>query len=454
MKNIFKIAFRNIWLKKRRTVLIGLAIWLSLVILMGCDAIMNGAQKQVTKSYTNFQSGDVTVMWENTKKVKNSDPSRLIAIDAFEVAKNTQNQKAINRLQTFVKDHSTEIQAYYPSIMRNAQITNDKIVDTAKIFSLTKQYKDMLLDSKTVKMEKGVLLSDQNDSICISASKARDNKLKLGDKVTIEATTAYGKSKSLDFVITGICSDMAAYDNKYCFMSYDNAKELFDFDSGFFDVGRIYLKHTDQAENFAKSLDQYLTADSPILRAEPWETASSFFTNTSKMLKGSFEFFAIFFLCVVALGIYSTIKMNLFERIKEFGTIRAIGYSRFKAFLIIFLEFYFVSILSMAAALIVVVPFALIVGHTGIYVGSGAITSVIGGENVYPMLKTGDVITAFLIITLFTIISTFGPGLKLCYQNITDLMLKRQRRISFFRILFRRTSHRTGPKARQRNAIG
>ncbi|MDT8977364.1 FtsX-like permease family protein [Paenibacillus sp. chi10] len=454
MKNIIKIAFRNILAKKKRSILIGLAIWLSLFLLMTTDAIMNGAQKQVSKSYVNLQSGDVAVIWENTKKVKNSDPSRLLAIQAFEAEKKDQNQQAISRLETFVKDHSEEIQAYYPTIIRNAQMTKGNTVDTAKVFSLTPQYQDMLLASETVKMDQGVLLSDQPYSICISADKAKANHLKLGDKVTFEAITPDGTSKSLDFVITGIYSNMAIYDNKYSFMSYNNAKELFDFESGYFDVGRIFLKHPDQRGRFAETMDQYLTSESPILRAESSEMASSFFTNTSTMLKASFEVFVVFFLCVIALGIYSTIKMNLFGRMKEFGTIRAIGYSRFQSFLIIFFEFYFLSIIAMVAALIMVVVLVLIVGNTGIYLGSGAITTVIGGERIYPVLKVGDTILAFLIITLFTIISSGGPGLKLCYQNITDLMLKRQRKISLFSIFFRSIFPGSEPKSNQGKFIG
>ncbi|WP_438432119.1 ABC transporter permease [Gorillibacterium sp. sgz500922] len=454
MTNIFKIAFRNILIKKKRSLFIGLAIWLSLFLLLISSAVMNGAQKQVTKSYVNLQSGNVAVIWEDTKKVKSSDPSRLLAIQAFEAEKQDQNQRAIHRLETFVKDHSSEIQGYYPTIVRNAQMAKGDMVDTGKVFSLTPQYKERLLQSETVKMDQGELLSEQNHSVCISAAKAEADHLKMGDTVTFDAVTPTGATNSVDFVITGIYSDMAIYDNKYAFMSYDNAKELFHFDDGFFDMGKIFLKHPSQREAFAHKLDQYFTGDSPILRAESSETASSFFTTTSTLLKASFDFFVIFLLGVIALGIYSTIKMNLFGRMKEFGTLRAIGYSRFQCFLIIFFEYYFLSLLSMLAALIVAIPLVLILGHTGIYMGSGAITTILGGESVYPNLQIEDGIIAFLTISLFTMISSIGPGLKLCYQNITDLMLKRQRKISLFTIFFRRTSAGMAPRSNQGKSVG
>ncbi|MTI96796.1 MAG: hypothetical protein FH749_15190 [Firmicutes bacterium] len=45
-------------------------------------------------------------------------------------------------------------------------------------------------------------------------------------------------------------------------------------------------------------------------------------------------------------------------------------------------------------------------------------------------MKFADVLLVLGINTAFTLLATVGPGLKICYQQITDLIAKRQRRFS------------------------
>jgi hypothetical protein len=71
-----------------------------------------------------------------------------------------------------------------------------------------------------------------------------------------------------------------------------------------------------------------------------------------------------------------------------------------------------------------------ILGNTGIYVGTGAISYGLGGERFWPELRISDVLLAGAAVTFFALLATLGPGLSICYQEITDMMHKRQK--SFF----------------------
>ena len=54
-----------------------------------------------------------------------------------------------------------------------------------------------------------------------------------------------------------------------------------------------------------------------------------------------FNVFIFFLLGMIAIGLRATVRMNLFEHMREFSTLRAVGYSRFQCFPSSFLRFSF-----------------------------------------------------------------------------------------------------------------
>ncbi len=431
---LLKIAFRNIIANKKRSISIGIAIFFSSLIMLIADSVMNGGEVQTLRGYLNIQSGNVAIVWEDVKKVSNTEAARLLDLNTFDINKNSQNRPAIERLNGFLEKHQGEIKHFFSSIRRRASLQVGSMLDWVQIENLTRGNTDLLINTETFKMDKGVLLSGTDYGICISREIANDNKLNVGDTVSISATTAYGARNMLDFIVTGIYANSAGYYNRLGFISDKNAKELYDFDPGFFDIGRIYLKNPDDSSKFAKELDKYLLVESQILRAESSADASAFYTTFSSNMKFINNLFIIFLLVMIAVGLRATIKMNLFERMKEFGTIRAIGFSRLQNYSIIFLEILFMSLISMLFSIIVSGIFIAIFSYTGIYTGP-TFSYTFGGEVFYPKMAAGDVIFTLIIMIIFSLFSTFSPGMKICFQKITDLLLKRQRKVSLTGII-------------------
>ncbi len=68
MRIPIKIAIRNVIINRKRTVLLGIVIFLSSLLLFLTDATMNGVYTQTLRGYVNLQSGHVAVrMGKHTK---------------------------------------------------------------------------------------------------------------------------------------------------------------------------------------------------------------------------------------------------------------------------------------------------------------------------------------------------------------------------------------------------
>lgn len=181
------------------------------------------------------------------------------------------------------------------------------------------------------------------------------------------------------------------------------------------------------------------TTSSGILRAESINFSAKFFSTIADFQKNIFSSFVIFILFIIAIGIRSAVGMNLFERMREFGTLRAIGFNRKQSFYIIFLEIFLLALTALATALMVTLALVLILRHTGIHIGKGAIAYALGGENIYPVFVLRDTLMPLLVITLFSLFAPLKPGLRLCQQKITDLLAQDQKPLSAILSIYKST---------------
>jgi len=424
---LIKIAFRNIVKNKKRSLLIGLAIFISCFILLLSNAVGNGTAEAILNEYYYQQGGDVVLLWENAMKIENDSPSRIY-ISAFDADKVKQNKAALARLHDFLTRHNHEIKDTYRVVRRGVVMALPQDMINVNVYGMEDREWPFLQQKRLVTLERGVFKPEERYTVIISQLIASSNRLKLGDWITLDAVSAYGAQNSMDFKITGIYKNGVPWNNDYIYMWDRDARVLYDFDPEDFDSMRIYLNNPGEGTRFAHELDSYLTKAGDVLRALPGSTATVFFSGQAEFFKSLYTFFVIFLLIIIAFGIRATVRMNLFERMREFGTLRAIGYNRMQNFFIIFCEIFLLAFFSLFFALICTVLLMLIVGQSGIYIGSGAVSYLFGGDYLYPVLYLQDIVFALIVIMVLSLLAPFKPGLKLCFQKITDTLRKYQER--------------------------
>jgi len=430
----FKIAFRNIIQNRRRTLLIGFTLTISCVLLLLSFTLGNGMASQVLSQYRSFQSGDVTVVWKNVKEYEVTDPSRL-HFSKHEPENDKQNREEINRLNDFLESRENEISEYYRTLKGDGMLDTGTYASYSIIIGLDRREAEFLVKNNVLRMYRGQLPLNHRYGICISDEAARKNELRLGDWVIIDSDTASGYVNSLEYQVTGIYESSSEYDSIYIYMNKDDYLELFDQPPEYFHSVRIYLKNPENADRFADELDSYLQEGSGLLRAESIEYSGQFYLVIAGYLKGLFTLFIIFILFVIAIGIRSVVRMNLAARMKEFGTMRAIGFKRTHCFMIIFLEIFLLAALFFVFAFGITGILVYFLRQTGIHVGKGPIAYILGGEYIRPVFKMSDTFTGFLIILFFSLFAPMKPGLELCLQNITHLLTHNLRPVSVIRIL-------------------
>lgn len=427
MKKLAKIAFRNIIKNRKRSLFIGLAIFISCFILLLSDAFGNGTAAAIINEYYYQQAGDVVLLWENALEIEKDSPSRIY-LSQFESEKVKENKRALAGLSLFLRQHGSEIKNNFQVVRRAAVVVMAEDMIDVNVYGLSRDEWLFLEPKKTVTLEEGTFEAEPDSSVIVSRLIADAGNLKVGDWITLEVTTAYGVKNSLDYKITGIYKNGVPWNNDYIYMSAPDARVLYDFDPEDFDSMRIYLKDPDTQGTFTRELNAALGRETKVLQALEGPEASSFFTRQAEFFKNIFTFFVVFLITIIGFGIRATVRMNLFERMSEFGTLRAIGYNRMQIFFIIFCEIFLLALFALACALASSTVIVLIASRTGIHVGSEAASYLFGGDYLYPIFKLKDVLFAFAVILVLSLMAPFKPAMKLSWQKISDILLKRQDR--------------------------
>jgi putative ABC transport system permease protein len=263
----------------------------------------------------------------------------------------------------------------------------------------------------------------------VSEELAAQNHAGIGTWITLDAQTPQGYVNSIEFMVTGLYKNAAPWDNKLVYISDKNARELFQWDGSLFAQARVFLKEPERASAWARDLDRYLLAQSDELRAEPAGQSGEFFLTFGRTIKSVFFAFTVFLYSVIGLGIRSTVRLSVFERLGEFGTLRAVGFARPSAFLIVFFEVLVLGIFALAAAALCTLVLTAVLGATGLFVGNGVLNSLLGGEYVYPAADPLDFLAALGLIGLCSLFSPLKPALRVTFQKITDLLARNQKQL-------------------------
>ena len=390
MKILFKIAFRNVLQHKKQSILVGLTLVLAIMMISMISVAINGMEQQVYENYIKIQSGHVIGIWKDVKEKSNMSPERLLYLDnrQLDEEERYKNKKAVRCFKEFIDSRSDEIEGVFYQVRQLMEIESDTCkYNTTTIFSLSKEHAKWMIENESVIMEEGVLFDEEN--ICISHESADRLQVQVGDEVDLQVKDVNGEEKHLKRKICGIYGNKAQYENYYVMMPEEVAYELVGYDKELFDMARIYLKDPSMAKIFADELDKKLLEVGEELRAEDYREASIFFTQF-------------------------------------YGILKAIGYSKARCYGVIFLELLILAAIGVGIALGFTVGFTMFFGKSGIYVGGGAVTYMLGGESFIPIIMWTDVWFCVGSIVVFALVSTVLPSHKLLSQGLTDLLAKRQ----------------------------
>jgi putative ABC transport system permease protein len=165
--------------------------------------------------------------------------------------------------------------------------------------------------------------------ILIPSLLARGMKVKVGDPVVIVATNQDGSVNGKQFVVAGILEGVTGPGGRDGYIHIEDAAEVLRMPALEISEIAIRLKDFDRLQPAFQEITKQLEAefrkdDKFPLEIHTWEGLTPFF-NIARMIDVMTFFIKIMLIAIVLISIMNVMIMAVYERIREIGTIAAIG---------------------------------------------------------------------------------------------------------------------------------
>jgi putative ABC transport system permease protein len=173
----------------------------------------------------------------------------------------------------------------------------------------------------------------------------------------------------------------------------------------------IRLKDFSKVNAFTEKLGNLLATEvnkqgTPMFEAHSWEKLSSFY-NLARMIDIMTFFIKIMLIAIVLISIMNVMIMAVYERIREIGTIAAIGTLPGKILSMFVVEGFCLGMAGAVAGNIVGLIVTVIINHSGMTFNFGRQTLVLSAD-----IALAEILMISGIVIVISVIASLQPALK------------------------------------------
>lgn len=321
--SLFKIAFRNVTRNTKRSLITMAAV------IIGCGAIVfargfiNGLHSSMIDGITQTMTGDIQLHHEDYMKATDALPLNLTVRLDGKVEELLKKEPRIDAWSGRLR---------FTGMVSNGLSTSlfiGNAIDPDNEFKVTPQLQADVAEGKSIQ-------NDDAQGVVIADRLARAMKINLGDTLTLTAATKDGALNTTDVTVAGIRKSMTAItgtEGKIIDIPLKTAQDLLYMPGEVTEV-IINVPQSDQLEVVADDLQASFTQSAPELKlaAHDWSELSSskFFVDILDTQDRVLWIVIGVLFAVMVTGIINTMLMAVLERVREIGTMMALGVRRNK----------------------------------------------------------------------------------------------------------------------------
>jgi putative ABC transport system permease protein len=317
---------------------------------------------------------------------------------------------AVERLKSLL-DKQTEIEAYSPRIKFGGMFSN--FVETTNI-RLVAVYPDRefatvpLLPSRIVEGEKSL----NRGEILVPTLIAKGMGVKIGNSVVIVATNKDGSVNGKQFKVVGVVEGTTGPGGRDGYIQIEDAVELLRMDDMEVSEVAIRLKDFNQLHRFTEKIETLLSAElnkeeKPVFEVHTWESLSPFY-NIARMIDVMTFFIKLMLIAIVLISIMNVMVMAVYERIREIGTIAAIGTLPGKILSLFVIEGFCLGVAGAIVGDIAGIAVVYIINLSKITFNFGQQTGLLLSATITP----ADLLTLSLTVIVVSVIASLQPAFK------------------------------------------
>ena len=412
MFNLVKIAARNIRRYKRRSLLtvslIAFGVVFVLVFVAVTASIKDFMIAQITDSYLGalqIHRGGYVASIESLPLNMNLPPAAV-----------SQIEKALAA--------SKDVEAYSERIKFGALFSNFTETTNIRINGVYPEKECAALPqmlSRILEGEKCARALDKG-KILVPKLLAQGFGAKVGDTVVIVATNKDGSVNGKTFLVSGILESATGPGGRDGYINFDDAREILRMSGKEVSEIVVRVKSLPAVERVAQSIRGALGLGEKKqkgggIEVHTWAQLSPF-ANIANMIDLMTFFVKLMLIAIVLISILNVMIMAVYERVREIGTIAAIGTLPRKILSLFLVEGFCLGVTGAIAGVVFGLGIILALYVSKITFNFGQATGLILAPTIAPM----EVVTASLMVIIVSVLASLQPAYKASRMEPIDAL--------------------------------
>ncbi len=412
MGNLSKIAVRNLLRYKRRSLLTVSLIAFGVMFVLVFVSVTTSFKELMITQITDSFLGDLQIhrrgyvaSIENLPLTLNLSPGEVAVIEKAlegipEVNAYSERIKFGGIFSTFVETTNIRINGVYPE----------------QEFATCSR-----MASRIIQGEKNVGAL-QRGKILVPELLAQGLGTKVGDTVVVVATNKDGSVNGKTFVVGGILESATGPGGRDGYIHLEDAMEILRMTEKEVSEITVSIKDLGQVERVARILQTQFAGEKDatgkaLFEVHPWDKLSPF-ANIVNMIDVMTFFIRLMLIAVVLISILNVMIMAVYERVREIGTIAAIGTLPWKILSLFLVEGFFLGLAGGIIGVLVGLGIILILNLVQIPFQFGVGGSFILAPTIHPL----EVITAALLVIVISVLASVQPAYKASRMEPIDAL--------------------------------
>jgi putative ABC transport system permease protein len=402
MFQVAKIAYRNLLRYTRRTLLTSTLVTIGMVSVLVFVAVSGSFKGLMVGQITDSMLGHMQVHRKGYVASIDNSPLNL-----------NLNKKQMEKVREIL-DSKKIIENYSPRIKFSGGLSNFTSTTNIRLNGIEpeKELKTVPLLSQRVTTKEGEKVTLNRGEVWIPEVIANGMKLEIGAQVVIIATNKDGSVNAFPFIVKGIVGTMTGPGGRDGYINIADVYDLLRIEKGEANEIAIRLADFDKMEPAFKSVQSELMQiknkkDKPVFEIHTWKKLSPFSTiaNIIDMLT---IFVKVILIAIVLVSIMNVMLMAVYERIREIGTIAAIGTTPGKIWSLFLMEGLFLGTFGAAVGSIISVAIIKFFQFSPINMAFGRQDAL----QIAPTIAASEVVITAIIVIVISGLASLQPAVK------------------------------------------
>lgn len=399
MAKLFKIAIRNLMRYKRRTILTGSLVAIGVVFVLVFVSVSGSFKNMIVGQITDSMLGHIEIHRKGY----------VASIENLPLNLNMKPQ-AVAMVGNILKS-MPEVEAFSPRIKFGGMFSN--FTETTNI-RLNGVYPGM--ETKTVPLLLGRVAEGEKaikeGEILIPELLAKGMKVGVGDMIVIIATNKDGSVNGKQLKVGGILESATGPGGRDGYIHIGDAKEILRMEEQEISEIAVRLKDFKKLNVVYNKLEALLSQEmnkqgKPVFEVHTWEGLSPFY-NIARMIDLMTLFIKIMLIAIVLVSIMNVMIMAVYERIREIGTIAAIGTMPGRILSMFVIEGFSLGIFGAVIGNIAGIAIVVVLNLLKISFSFARQTGLV----LAPTVQLSDVLTVSAIVIVVAVLGSLQPALK------------------------------------------